>query len=318
MKYHPDRNPTNQQAAEEKFKEVTEAYEVLSDKKRRDIYDQYGEEGLKNGVPDMSGAGMGGMGGMGGMPSGFTFTSMGGGGGGFRPGNASDIFAQLFGNSFFGGGGDEDMGGFSSFSMDGGHGHGHGGPSMRQGFSSAGRPKAAPKKPEPATFDLNLSLEELYTGLTKKFKITRRRGGVDVPKIIEINVARGWKEGTKITYDNEGDEGPGGCSDVIFVVKEKPHPVYTRVKNDLHCKRTITLKEALTGVRIVIPAIDGGADLVYDTTATGEVITPGTKKTFFKKGMPSKSGLGDAILTINVAFPAQLPSSTREALKNIL
>ena len=68
MKHHPDRNPNNKEAAEAKFKEISEAYEVLSDKQKRAIFDQVGEEGLKGtGPPPGAGGGMGGMGGLGGM-----------------------------------------------------------------------------------------------------------------------------------------------------------------------------------------------------------------------------------------------------------
>ncbi len=71
LKWHPDRNPNNKTQAEEKFKELAEAYEVLSDKQKREIFDQYGEEGLKAGPPPQGPEGMGG------MPGGF---------GGFRGG----------------------------------------------------------------------------------------------------------------------------------------------------------------------------------------------------------------------------------------
>ncbi|KAJ3265504.1 hypothetical protein HK104_006283, partial [Borealophlyctis nickersoniae] len=110
LKWHPDRNPNNKEMADRKFKEVSEAYEVLSDKNKRAVYDQFGEEGLKGGMPNGAGGGAGGFPagfsfggpGGGGFPGGptFTFTSGGpGGGGGFRPfqpSSAEDIFRQFF------------------------------------------------------------------------------------------------------------------------------------------------------------------------------------------------------------------------------
>ncbi|KAJ2711217.1 Molecular chaperone (DnaJ super), partial [Coemansia spiralis] len=96
LKYHPDRCADgNKEAAESKFKDISEAYEALSDKEKRQIYDQFGEEGLKGGVPP--GGGGGGFPGAGGFPGGggTTFSFGQGGFGGFNPSNPEDIFAQL-------------------------------------------------------------------------------------------------------------------------------------------------------------------------------------------------------------------------------
>ena len=146
LKWHPDRNPTNKSTAEKKFKEISEAYEVLSDKNKRAIYDQFGEEGLKGGMPPPE-SGFGGAGGAfeGRFPGGsfHQFGSMGGPGGRpFRPSRPEDIFAQFFGGSF--GHGmfeEEDEGPFASF----GRGMGQGNQVLRR--------------------QLPLTLEELYFGL---------------------------------------------------------------------------------------------------------------------------------------------------------
>lgn len=132
LKWHPDRNKDNTEAANKKFKELGEAFEVLSDSNKRAVYDQYGEEGLKagGGAPPPGGAGgmggfpgFGGFGGSGGMPTGgFSFSSS-GGPGGFRPSDPNDIFAQMF-SSMGGGAGGNPFGAglFDGMDMDGGAG----------------------------------------------------------------------------------------------------------------------------------------------------------------------------------------------------
>ena len=195
LKHHPDRNVgPKQEEASKKFKEVNEAYEVLADKDKRQIYDTYGEAGLKGGPPPQdaghggpgrhpfegftSGAGAGG-----GMP--FNF-----GGGGFQPTDANDIFASIFGSlaGGMGGMGNNRGGGmrqsFPSFSGSGGGMPG--GLNMNMdgdGFLSGagGRPQsqqqprsAPPPTPTEVFKPLALTLEELYNGTTKRLKLTRR------------------------------------------------------------------------------------------------------------------------------------------------
>lgn len=167
MKWHPDKNQNNKEKAEEEFKNVAEAFEVLSDPQKREIYDRFGEEGLKNG--------MGGMGGGGG--AGFSFT----------PSSADDIFQRFFGggsggfdslfNSGLGGGGMSS--GFTRFASSG----------SRDFFSDLNQPRKA----RPITNTLSCSLEELYTGTVKKMKISRSLTDASgktmkVSEIVEIHV----------------------------------------------------------------------------------------------------------------------------------
>jgi DnaJ family protein B protein 4 len=186
LKWHPDRNPDKQDEASKKFKEVSEAYEVLSDKDKRQIYDVYGEDGLKGGPPPSS------AGGAGGNP----FASFGGGAPGgfnFSASDPNDIFASLFSQMGGGGGmpGMSGMGGmpgggggrrgFSSFGgMPGGMNMGMDmdGDDGFSGFTSGAGRRSAPQSPRPQPSEINkplaLTLEELYTGVTKRLKLTRK------------------------------------------------------------------------------------------------------------------------------------------------
>lgn len=163
MLHHPDRNKDDVDNAKRKFQDVSEAFEVLSDKQKREIYDQYGEEGLKGAGPPPPGAG--GFGG--GFPGGF------GGGGGssrsfrFSPSDPNDIFSSFFsgmGGSSFGMGMDDDspfggMGGMGGRSRQRAR---RGGGMDGMGSGMFGMPQSPPAEPETITRPLPVSLEEYF------------------------------------------------------------------------------------------------------------------------------------------------------------
>ena len=235
LKWHPDKNPDNRDAAQEKFQEIGNAFNVLSDPEKRKMYDQFGEAGENMEGPPPGASGFPGGMGRGGQT--FHFTS---GGGGF---DANDIFKSFFGTSdpFAAGGGSDDPfasmggGGFTSFGgMGGMGGMGMGG---RGGGMMGERPRSL-RKSEPITYDLGVTLDDLYTGKLKKVRITKKvevNGQIEQRKVDkEIHIKPGWKDGTKITFEKAGDELPGvQPADIIFVVRERPHEYYERDGDDL-------------------------------------------------------------------------------------
>ncbi|KAA6361448.1 MAG: putative dnaJ protein, partial [Streblomastix strix] len=187
-----DRNPDNKEAATEQFKKIGEAYDVLSDKEKRKIYDQYGEEGLKGGGggagADFSQAGPGG--------ARVIFTNFGGNMGnmgGFSFRDPFEIFSQFFNE-------DGPSGFFSGMS-------GFGGVGQRRNSSS-------PSQDSAIVHELWVSLEEIYTGLTKRMRIERNIDkGKGQPqeresRVLEVEIKPGYKEGTKITFERAGDVRP--------------------------------------------------------------------------------------------------------------
>ena len=99
-------------------------------------------------------------------------------------------------------------------------------------------------------YDLRVSLEEIYAGCTKKMKISHKRLNPDrktvrnEDKILSIEVKRGWKEGTKITFPKEGDQTPNNIpADIVFVLKDKPHNVFRREGSDIIYPAKISLRE---------------------------------------------------------------------------
>ncbi|CCG84560.1 protein of unknown function [Taphrina deformans PYCC 5710] len=332
LKYHPDRN--KEPGAEEKFKKVSEAFEVLSDKEKRKVYDQFGEEGLKGGGGPPPGAG----GGFSGMPGGFQGFSSGGGGmpGGssfkFSASDPNDIFSAFFGGSdpFASMGGSSGGGGMPSnlFGGMGGMG-GNGMSGMPSGFGSMGgggggaRGQQMPaSEAEVITKPLPLTLEDLFKGTTKKLKITRKLmdasgSQVNADNILEVKIKAGYKAGTKITFEKAGDEKRDGTTQTIqFVIEEKPHATFKREGDTIRCVLSLTLLEALTGYEKTVQTIDGRTLRISGSQPAQN----GQVQRFPGQGMPnSKSGVrGEFIVEINVKMPTSLSTQQKTDLKRVL
>lgn len=355
LKYHPDKNQDNPNASE-KFKEVSQAYEILSDPEKRKTYDQFGLDfllrggapqpdnaggagGFPGGMPGGFGGGM--PGGFGGMPGGggaktFHFSTGGGGpgGAGFSFSNPENIFSEFLrggagGMGGAGGGDDDDF--FSSF---GGGGFGS---SPFGGRPGAGRPRNAssmggmggmPRRqqtPEVTIVEkpLPVTLEDLFSGTTKKMKIKRKTfdpatGKQSVQdRILEVPIKKGLKPGSKIKFNGVGDQVEGGSQDLHFIVEEKEHPLFRREGDDIRHNVDIDLKEALTGWKKTVKTIDGKQISVGASGPTG----PQYIDRFPGLGMPKSKKpdeRGDFVVGVNIKFPASLSADQKSKLKDIL
>lgn len=322
LKYHPDKNKSPE--AEEKFKEIAEAYEVLSDKKKRDVYDQFGEEGLKGGAP--GGGGMGGS-------HGFSYT--------FH-GDPRATFAQFFGTdnpfeSFFMGGIGGHGPGTNIFFMDDdmdvdtdsfqSHFNTRTNPFRSQSFT-AGSPHMMRTKPQkqdpPVEHDLYVSLEDIFKGCTKKMKINRKVLNPDgrttrrEEKVLTINIKPGWKAGTKITFQKEGDQSPNTIpADIVFVVRDKPNPIFKREGSDIRYTVKLTLREALCGTKVDIPTLTGDRIGLRLT----DIIKPNTVKRISGQGLPYPKDVtkrGDLLVAFDIKFPDHLNEPTKQILSDCL
>ncbi|KAG6037182.1 hypothetical protein E4U41_005271 [Claviceps citrina] len=350
LKWHPDKNKDNANASE-KFKECSQAYEILSDPEKRKVYDQYGLEFLLRGggrAPPPDGAGAGGFPG-GGMPGGFAgfdfgsggvpgggtrtfhFSTGGGPGGGFSFNNPEDIFSEFMRQQSGGGmhGGDDDFANiFSSFGGGGGPTGGSGGSSRpgrtRVWPSGHGEPKQREHMSEATTVErpLPLALEELFNGATKKMKIKRKtydEAGkrVQTDQILEVPIKPGLKKGSKIKFTGVGDQVEGGRQDLHFIVEEKEHPLFKREDNDLVHTVVLDLKEALTGWRRTVTTIEG-KQINLDKSGPTQ---PGSEDRYPGLGMPvsNKPGQrGDFVIKYKVNFPSSLTAAQKQQLRAIL
>lgn len=310
LKYHPDKNADNREAAEKKFKQVSEAYDVLSDEKKRKIYDKFGEEGLKNGIPEEAAKGMG--------NEFYRFSKSGGRGGttfySFSTNDAFDVFSKLFGSrdpyggDAFGGGGP----GFSR--VFGGTG----------GFGDAfGTPQTSPSGDAPVMeFAFECTLEEIFNGCTKKFKVTRTLPGIGGRTVVnakefQVQVLPGYKKGTKICFDREGGivEGypPNELADLVFVLDEKEHPRFKRTGADLFLVAHISLKDALLGTNLSIKGIDG-----KDTTILLDGVSKNGRKIRVEgAGMPDRKtkGRGDLYIVVEVRMPERITDADKRLIQ---
>ncbi len=329
LKYHPDKNKSP--GAEEKFKEVGEAYDVLSDTRKRQIYDQCGEEGLKGGM------GAGHSESSGSFPGGFSYT---------YHGDPRATFAQFFGTSnpfesFFansaggnsGHPGSEGMdidiesllGGGGLFGMPG-RGGGGGGPGAfrSQTFSGPRGAKAQPVQDPTIEKEIHVSLEDIAKGVEKKMKISRRvfdesGHSRQEEKVLTITVKPGWKAGTKVTFSREGDQVPGKIpADIAFIIRDKPHPTFARDGSNIVYTCKLGLREALCGTVVQVPTLEGGS---VGVNMTNEVIKPATTKRLQGYGLPfpkEPQRKGDLIVKFDIKFPDRLTQSSKDILYDVL
>lgn len=136
--------------------------------------------------------------------------------------------------------------------------------------------------------------------------------------MLKISIKPGWKKGTKITFPEKGDEEPGVTpADLIFVIEEKPHPVFRRDGNNLVVKQKISLLDALTGKTINLTTLDG-RNLTIPIT---DVVKPGHEVVIQNEGMPiSKDPTKKGNLTIkfDVVFPSRLNAEQKSDLRRVL
>jgi curved DNA-binding protein len=235
MKYHPDKNPGK--ANEQRFKEVNQAHEVLSDKKKRALYDEFGEESLSQGFDAERarvirqyggmprGGGRPGPGGMGG----FDVQEIFGGGGG---GDFSDIFGDILGGRVRG---------------------------ARGGRGAAMRGQ-----------DMESSVTIDFASAVKGTTLQLQRGN----ETVQVRVPPGANEGSRLRIPGQGSPGMGGGppGDLLLTIHVTPHPHFKREGDDLHLDVPITLAEAYRGDKVRVPTPDGEVTLkVPPRTQSGQV-----------------------------------------------
>jgi DnaJ-class molecular chaperone len=259
---HPDRNQDNPKAAE-RFSEITNAYDLLSDKDKRAQFDR-GEIDI-DGNPTMPFGYGGGPGGMGGGQRGFRAEGFEGGPEGVDLG---DIFEGLFGGAR-GGGAQRGFGG------------GMGG----------GRGRAAPRGAS-VQYRLNVSFADAAT--LSPQRITLADG-----KTIDLKLPAGLEDGTQMKLAGKGEAGPGGNGDALVTIQVQPHAFFKRDGDNIRLDLPITLDEAVNGAKVKVPTVDGAVMLsVAPGTSSGRTLRLKGKGFTRKDGTR-----GDQLVTLEIALP---------------
>jgi len=323
MQHHPDRNPGDAEA-EHKFKEVSEAYEILKDDQKRAAYDQYGHAAFE-----------GGMGGRGG-PGGFDFTSF------------SDIFDDLFGE-FMGGGGQR-----------GGRGSANRGSDLRynleitledcfkgkaaqirvptsiaceacdgSGAEAGAQPIACPTckghgkvRAQQGFFTIERACPTCGGAgrvIEKPCKVCGGAGRVHKEKTLAVDIPPGVDEGNRIRLSGEGEAGirGGSAGDLYVFLSVKPHRLFRREGQHLHCRVPVSMTTAALGGSVEVPTLDGGKARI--TIPEGS--QTGKQFRLRGKGMPSLqqsgfgAGNGDLYIQVMVETPVKLSKKQRELLE---
>lgn len=277
--YHPDKNPGDKKA-EEKFKEISEAYDVLSDTKKREMYDQFGHAGSQQGFGGAGGpfGGAGGFGGFGGAGRSST------GGDPFQ-----DIFGDVFGDIFGG----------------------------ARGPGAGGGPRSRrASKGTDLRYTLNVSFEESALGTEKVISFVRQRGNKEESAKLSVNVPAGVKEGQRLKLSGEGDFSPGDSApgDLYVIINIQDHALFKRQENDVLLDLPISYTDAILGTNVEVPTLTGKAMIrIPPGTHSGQNFRL-KGKGFSKIG---GFGSGDMLVRILVDTPHSLSPRQKELMEEL-
>lgn len=288
-KYHPDMNPDDK-AAQEKFKRVQEAYEVLGDEQKRAAYDRYGAdfEKIRGGYPQGSrGSGGGADPSFDGLDLEQIFGAAGrqgggGAGGGFENG-FNDFFEQI-------------LGGGAGFGGRGG------------GAAGRSRAPAPPQRGANVRYELSIPFEKAVLGGKAEFYPT----GTGKNEKLSVTIPAGVEEGAKIRLRDQGQAGPGGTpGDLILVIKIDPHPSFQRSGKNLELDLPITVGEATSGAKVDVPTPKGTVTLSIPPRSRS-----GKRLRLKGHGVQSANGEpGDLIVELQIQLPDTMSDAAVELLK---
>jgi DnaJ-class molecular chaperone len=282
-KYHPDVNKAEDSS--EKFTEATEAYEVLSDSKKRKLYDQFGHAGL-GGAPGAGPAG------------GRVYTHA----GGRRPGTGAGGRGFNVGDFF------EGSSGFMGMSLDELLQSLGGGRTTRKARGRRENTKGADLE-----YPITLDFLQAAKGVATTIRIRREGGGADGTEVIEVKIPPGVREGQKVRIRGKGQVAPRGpAGDLYIIVHIAPHAYFRRDGSDVFVDVPVSITEAALGAKVDVPTIDGM------TTVTIPPGTSGSQKLRLKgKGIAAGNGRGDQYVVLKIAVPKKPSPAAKELLEKL-
>ena len=275
--YHPDVNPNNKEA-EAKFKEISEAYEVLSDPDKRRRYEQFGQYWNQAG-----GA------------SGGTDVDFG------RYGNFDDFINDLLGR--FGGGGGPASGGFGG--APGGFGFASGFPGGFPGGAAGAAGGRAPLNLD-AEASISLSFADAFRGCERTLAVNEER--------VQVRIPPGVKTGSRLRLKGKGNlqPGTGRRGDLYLNLKLLDHPVWSLDGDLLRAELPLSLDELALGGEVRVATPDGEA-----TVQVPAGMEPGRSLRLKGKGWPIKDGRGDLLLSLSLRLPPSFSEAERQLLEQL-